>query len=64
MRDLKGTFPPDLLLPGLRVVHLVALNCSIGGVGEGAFESADVESLDLGTNMMEKVPTAALRVSV
>ncbi|GBN75352.1 Leucine-rich repeat-containing protein let-4, partial [Araneus ventricosus] len=50
------------LLGNLRVNHFIALNCSITSIDQDAFAGLadDLESLDLGLNKLERVPTAAL----
>ncbi|KAG8189486.1 hypothetical protein JTE90_018138 [Oedothorax gibbosus] len=55
--------PDDLLAAGARLVHLVVVNCSLEGVEEWALEPAapDLEFLDLGNNLLERVPSEALR---
>ncbi|GFU85025.1 leucine-rich repeat-containing protein let-4 [Trichonephila clavipes] len=49
------------LLGDLRVNHFIALNCSVTSIEDDAFAGLadDLESLDLGQNKLERVPTAA-----
>ncbi|GIY53044.1 hypothetical protein CEXT_77771 [Caerostris extrusa] len=49
------------LLGGLRVNHFIALNCSIASIEDDSLEgmATDLESLDLGQNRLERVPSAA-----
>ncbi|GIY50247.1 hypothetical protein CDAR_319191 [Caerostris darwini] len=49
------------LLGDLRVNHFIALNCSITSIEDDSLEgmATDLESLDLGQNRLERVPSAA-----
>lgn len=61
-RNVKlNNFPHDLL-GDLRVNHFIAINCSIASIDDDAFFGLvdDLESLDLGKNNLERVPTGAL----
>lgn len=61
-RNMKLAHFPHNLLGDLRANHFIALNCSITSIDDDAFLGLvdDLESLDLGKNNLERVPTGAL----
>lgn len=60
-RNINLTYFPHDLLGDLRVNHFIAINCSINSIDDDAFIGLvdDLESLDLGKNNLERVPTGA-----